>query len=120
MNTDYFVRFVKDWNESDEKYGDVQYKIWDKPRSKPLSRMIRNQFSLHADIELKNLESVNGWKSYPVSEIVSFRGRFCEQAKSGEPVEAQGKVEKVTHLKTNQTHFRLLIGNNFSDYMVPV
>ena len=26
MGTDYFIRFVKDWNETSEQYGDVCYK----------------------------------------------------------------------------------------------
>ena len=120
MDTDYFVRFVKDWDESDEKYGDVQYEALGQAKVKATVMDDSESIFTPCRYRLENVKPVNGWKSCPVSEIVSFRGRFCEQAKSGELVEAQGKVEKVTYLKTNQAHFRLLIGNNFSDYMVPV
>jgi len=52
-----------------------------------------------------------------VSEIASFRGRFCEQAGEGETVIAQGKVEKVQK-KNSDTFFRLLLGGKPSDFMV--
>jgi predicted nucleotidyltransferase len=120
MNTDYFVRFVKDWNESNEKYGDVQYKALGQAKVKATVTDDSESIFTPCRYQLENAKFVNRRKSCPVAEIVSFRGRFCEQAKSGEHVEAHGKVEKVTHLKTNEAHFRLLIGNNSSDYMVPV
>jgi len=49
---------------------------------------------------------------------VSFLGRFCEQAKKGERVRAQGKVEHVRDYRKNNEYFRLLIGNKPSDYMI--
>lgn len=53
-----------------------------------------------------------------IEEIASFRGRFCEQARNGETVIAQGKVEQVTDRKQNREYFRLLLGNKPSDYML--
>jgi predicted nucleotidyltransferase len=52
-----------------------------------------------------------------ISEIVSFRGRFCEQASEGDTVIAQGKVETVFE-KGRESHSRLLIGNQVTDFMV--
>jgi len=63
---------------------------------------------------VKNLE---GPRVEPIEEIVSFRGRFCEQARKGETVIAQGKVEKVQR-EENREHFRLLLGNKVSDHMI--
>lgn len=54
----------------------------------------------------------------PIEEIVSFRGRFCEQAKNGETIEAQGKVELVTNKKNRREYYRLILGNKPTDYMV--
>jgi predicted nucleotidyltransferase len=54
----------------------------------------------------------------PIHEIVSFRGRFCEQANIGEAIEAQGKVELVTNKKSGDEYYRLILGNKPSDYMV--
>jgi hypothetical protein len=44
--------------------------------------------------------------------------RFCEQAKTGEAIVAQGKVERVTDKRTQREHYRVLIGNKPSDYMI--
>jgi predicted nucleotidyltransferase len=118
MDTDYFIRFVKDWNEIDEKYGDIQYKNLGRTRIK--ANVIDDSESIFTPCKysITNVTLVDGYKSEMISEIASFRGRFCEQAKTGEKVVAQGKVEKVTDLRTNHTHFRLLIGNSPSDCMV--
>jgi predicted nucleotidyltransferase len=59
-----------------------------------------------------------GPKLSSITEIASFRGRFCQQATVGESVEVQGKVEKVTNSKNGGEHYRLIIGNKHSDYMV--
>ena len=43
----------------------------------------------------------------------------CPQISENLPtVEAQGKVELVTDSKTGATHYRLIIGNKPTDYMV--
>jgi predicted nucleotidyltransferase len=118
MNTDYFIRFVKDWNEIDEKYGDTQYK--NLGRAQIRATVIDDSESIFTPCKygVTNVAVVGGYKSEMISEIASFRGRFCEQAKTGERVVAQGKVEKVADLRTNHTRLRLLIGNSPSDYMV--
>ena len=67
---------------------------------------------------MNNVRVVEGPKLQPIQEIVSFRGRFCEQAENGEAVEAQGKVELVTNKKTGGEYYRLILGNKPSDYMV--
>ena len=51
-------------------------------------------------------------------EVVSFRGRFCEQARKGEKIVAQGKIEQVTK-EDGTTYYRLLIGNEPTDYLIP-
>jgi predicted nucleotidyltransferase len=118
MNTDYFIRFVKDWNEIDEKYGDIQYKNLGQARIKGIISEDSESIFTPCKYRLKNTIVIDGLKSVTITEIDSFRGRFCEQAKTGETVVAQGKVEKVTDRRTNRTHFRLLIGNSPSDHMI--
>jgi predicted nucleotidyltransferase len=51
---------------------------------------------------------------------VSFRGRFCEQAKIGEEIMAQGKVEHVSDKRNSSEYYRLILGNKPKDYMVLV
>jgi predicted nucleotidyltransferase len=49
--------------------------------------------------------------------VVSFRGRFCQQARTGEVVTVHGKVEHVKDTRNYHEHYRLIIGGNPSDYM---
>jgi hypothetical protein len=116
--TDYFIRFVKNWNEIEEKYGDIQYK--NSGYAKIKATVVDDSESIFTPCRygIKSANVMEGSKLSPITEIASFRGRFCEQAATGETVIAQGKVERVTNLKRHQEYFRLLIGNKPSDYMV--
>ena len=118
MGTDYFIRFVKDWSEIGEQYGDVTFN--NSGYAKITANIADNTDSLFTPCtyKLENVQVVEGPKLQPIKEIVSFRGRFCEQAENGEAVEAQGKVELVTNKKTGNEHYRLILGNKPSDYMV--
>jgi predicted nucleotidyltransferase len=115
---DYFVRFVKDWNEVGESYGDVCYK--NSGYTKITATVADDAEALFTPCtyKLENVTVVEGAKLEPISEIASFRGRFCEQAKRGEAVTAQGKVEHVTNKKTGEEHYRIILGNKPEDYMV--
>jgi uncharacterized protein len=118
MGTDYFIRFVKEWNETNEQYGDVFYK--NSGYAKITAKIADGSDSLFTPCtyKLKDVAVVEGPKLTPITEIVSFRGRFCEQATNTEAIEAQGKVELVKDKKNSSEHYRLIIGNKPSDYMV--
>jgi predicted nucleotidyltransferase len=115
---DYFVRFVKDWNEVGEQYGDVYYR--NSGYAKITATVADDAEALFTPCtyKIKNATVVEGAKLEPISEITSFRGRFCEQAKKREAVTAQGKVERVTNKKTGEEHYRIILGNKPADYMV--
>ncbi|OLS15556.1 MAG: DNA polymerase beta domain protein region [Promethearchaeota archaeon CR_4] len=51
-----------------------------------------------------------------ITEIVSFRGRFCEQLAAGEYFRGQGILEQVE--TRNGMHYRFLLGNQPTDYLV--
>ncbi|MGF3522783.1 MAG: hypothetical protein ACQXXJ_06780 [Candidatus Bathyarchaeia archaeon] len=115
---DYFVRFVKDWNEVEEKYGDVYYE--DAGYAKVTATVKDDAEALFTpcSYQIVNADVVEGPKLDGISEIASFRGRFCEQAKTGEKIVAQGKVERLTDKRRNHIHYRVIIGNKPADYMV--
>ena len=116
--TDYFIRFVKDWSQVTEQYGDVCYK--NAGYAKVTATIADDSEALFTPCTYK-IESatvVEGAKLEPIREIVSFRGRFCEQARKGEVVSAQGKVEHVTDKRNGKTHYRVILGNQPADYMV--
>lgn len=115
---DYFIRFLKDWNEITEEYGDVIYQN---------SGYVKIQATVADDSEalftpctygLKEVEVLEGPKLAPIKEISSFRGRFCMQATVGEAIEAQGKIELVKNKKNGREYYRLILGNKPTDYMV--
>jgi uncharacterized protein len=118
MGTDYFIRFIKDWSEIGERYGDVCYK--NSGYVKINAKIADSIDSLFTPCTycLQDVEIVDGPNLSPITEISSFRGRFCEQAVNGETIEAQGKVELVTNKKTGSESYRLILGNKPMDYMV--
>jgi len=117
MGRDYFIRFVKDWNEIEEKYGTILYKP--EGYAEIRATVVNDSEGIFTPCRYKidNVEVLEGTRIESIEEIVSFRGRFCEQARKGETVIAQGKVEKLQK-EGEREHYRLLLGNKASDYMI--
>lgn len=118
MKTDYFVRFVKNWNETNEKYGDIYYKNFGYAKIEATIAEDSESIFTPCRYKVSNVRVFEGPKLESIEEIGSFRGRFCEQAKKGKVVIAQGKVEHVIDNGQNREYFRLLLGNKPSDYMI--
>lgn len=116
-NREYFMRFVKDWNETDAEYGAVCYKNVGYAKIRAMIEDDSEAIFTPCSYKIKNVETLEG-ERFPIEEIASFRGRFCEQARKDETIIAQGKVEKVTDNRQNKESFRLLLGNKPSDYMI--
>jgi predicted nucleotidyltransferase len=116
--TDYFVRFVKDWNQINEQYGDVCYRNCGYAKTTATIVDDSEMLFTPCTYRIENAKVVEGPKLQPILEIVSFRGRFCAQAKKGEAIVAQGKVEHVTDKKKESEYYRIILGNKPSDYMV--
>jgi predicted nucleotidyltransferase len=116
--TDYFIRFVKDWRQVNEHYGDVCYK--NSGYAKITATIADDSEALFTPCtyRIENVKVVEGPKFEPIREIVSFRGRFCEQARKGEAVTAQGKIERVTDKRQYYEYYRIILGNKPADYMV--
>jgi predicted nucleotidyltransferase len=117
MKRHFFIRFVKDWNDISEKYGSKIYKSEGYTRIKATVVDDSEALFTPCSYKLNNVEILEGLKVEPIEEIVSFRGRFCEQARSGESVIAEGKVERVQQ-EGKHDHFRLLVGSKPSDHMI--
>jgi len=118
MGTDYFVRFVKNWSELSERYGDVCYQNSGYVKVTAEIDDASDALFTPCTYRLKNVEVLGGPNLSPICEVVSFRGRFCMQATEEEKITAQGKAEFVSNRKTGETHYRLILGNKPSDYMV--
>lgn len=118
MGRDYFIRFIKDWNEIEEKYGDVQYRNCGYAKIEATVTDDSEAIFTPCKYKIEDVKIIEGPKIHPIIEIVSFRGRFCEQARRNETVIATGKIENVKDNKQAEEHYRLLIGNKPSDIMV--
>jgi len=116
--TDYFIRFVKDWKQTSEQYGDVCYKNCGYAEITATIADDSETLFTPCTYKIENAKVVEGSKLQPILEIVSFRGRFCEQARKGEVIVAQGKVERVADKNKIREYYRIILGNKPSDYMV--
>ena len=113
---DYYIRCVKAWNEVPETYGTVKYKSVGEAKLRATVTDDSEMVFTPCTYPIDDTQVLQSKCAEAPREIVSFRGRFCEQARKGEEVVAGGMVESV---KTGDAeHFRLLIGNKPSDYMI--
>ena len=117
MGKHFFIRFVKDLNEISEQYGDIIYKPEGNATIKATVADDSESLFTPCTYKLANVQNIRGTKVEPIEEIVSFRGRFCEHARSGETVIAEGKVERVQQ-EGKDDHFRLLLGSKPADHMI--
>lgn len=115
---DFFVRYVKDWNDINEKYGETIYKTVGYSKIKAVVIDDSDAIFTPCTYLLDNVEVIKGDEYTPIREIASFRGRFCEQAKTGEKILAQGKLEQVEGKK--RSYYRLLLGNSVRDFMITI
>ncbi len=88
--TDYFVRFVKNWNEINERYGDVCYENAGYAKITATIADISEALFTPCSYKIANAETLEGLEQELITEIASFRGRFCEQARKGEKIIVQG------------------------------
>jgi predicted nucleotidyltransferase len=118
QGTDFFVRFVKDWPELYEHYGDVHYN--NAGYAKITAKISDKTESLFTPCiyQLENVKVIEGPNLTPLKEVASFRGRFCEQAENSDIITAQGKLELVANKKNGERYYRLLLGSKPEDYMV--
>jgi predicted nucleotidyltransferase len=117
MGKHFFIRFVKDLNEISEQYGSIIYKPEGNARIKATVADDSEALFTPCSYKLANVQVLDGPKIEHLEEIVSFRGRFCEQARNGEAVIAEGKLERVKQ-EGKDAHFRLLLGSEPADHMI--
>ncbi len=114
---EFFIRFVEHQGEVAEQYGDVRHAPAGLARIR--ARVIDSRRAIFTPCHygLTGVEVLDGPQVEDLTEVVSFRGRFCEQALEGETIVAAGKLEKV-YDKSGQIHHRLLLGGQPEDHMV--
>jgi predicted nucleotidyltransferase len=112
--TDYFIRLIL----SPEDFEKEEYS---KPVKKiELETVIENDsrkiftpciYNISEKFELKQ------GKNIEISQIISFRGRFTEQANKGDTVKIRGTLEKVR--LQNENKYRIVLGDE-GDLLLPI
>ncbi|KKN50187.1 hypothetical protein LCGC14_0635330 [marine sediment metagenome] len=120
---DFFVRYIKspiDWRG---KFYDYQYKNCGRIKAEGLITDSKDSIFTPCSYKIKTLKilskdpTMNNVSFNEISKINSFRARFCEQAKDGETVLVEGKLEKVIFQK-KYGYFRILLTDQTKDKMI--
>jgi hypothetical protein len=111
-HTEYFIRLVKTGNEIVEISKPIQL-----VRGRAVISDDRLSIFSPCQYRLEKVNTFDPQIDYAVSELISYRGKFTEQAKRGDLVEFRGTLEEVEHAK--QKYFRVVLGGT-GDYLVPV
>lgn len=115
---DFFVRFILDWKEIGEKYGDRIYRSVGYARIKARIEDDSDSIFTPCLYRISEVEVIEGaCNAQLLREIVSFRGRFSDQARRGEKIIARGKVERVTE-KSGKEYYQMILGAKPSDFMI--
>ena len=114
--TEYFIRCVRDWREWHEGYGSKRY--LPAGRSTLQATVSDDAESIFTPCAYRLADAEASGKHLAPTQIVSFRGRFCEQAHNGERIFARGTLEKV--VDEHGYEYRLVIGENPTDTLIVV
>ena len=113
----YFIRFLREPAEADESYGDFYYAPLGRTGIKATVLDAGESIFTPCRYSLAAIDVLEGSPAEDVAEIVSYRGRFCEQAQVGDMIQAWGTLERV-QAKGGRVWHRLLLGNSPDDIMV--
>jgi len=118
---EYFLRFVKDWNEIKQSYGDITYRSVGQATIKAKVANDDEALFTPCAYKISDVEVIEGQKvkETTIDEVSSFRGRFCEVAKKGESIIARGKLELASD-KSGYEYSRLLVGGEKEDFLTLV
>ena len=121
--TDFFIRYIqspKDWIGSFDDYKFKNYgRILLKSEIIDATNSIFTPCSYKINVlnVLDKSQIIGNMNFNKITEISSFRGRFCEQADKGEKVLVEGKLERVS-FKDKEIYFRILLGDQVQDKMI--
>ena len=113
----YFVRFVKLPAEVPARYGDPRFA----PAGRALveARVVDDRDALFTPCRygLRELRFLEGPHMADLDEVVSFRGRFADQARVGQRVRARGALERVVW-RERAAMTRLVVGGQPGDFLL--
>ncbi|MGD2176446.1 MAG: hypothetical protein PVG71_01355 [Anaerolineae bacterium] len=111
-----FIRFVKRPTETKDRYGHRCFESLGAVTVHALVTEDRDAIFTPCRYTVEDAAFLDGGPVADLSSIVSFRGRFSDQARVGEWVEARGNLERVVP-RSGQIHHRLVVGGRSGDYL---
>lgn len=114
---EYFIRFLKNPEEIEENYGDYHYTPLERVRIRATVTDASEAIFTPCRYSLAEVHFLERSPGVEPVEAVSYRGRFCEQARAGERVLVCGTLERV-QARNGRSWHRLLLGNHFEDTMI--
>jgi len=111
---EFFVRLVKCPEETDEFYGRMLYDIMG---SCDVRCRVEDD---HDSIFTPCIYVVESSDSPGLRRLISFRGRFTEQVSTGMSVRTRGRLERVTDTTTGDSFQQVVLGENSTDYLLPI
>lgn len=113
----FFIRFVKLQDEGRERWGDPRFA----PAGTALveARVTDDRDALFTPCRYAIAEptSLDGARVDDLREVVSYRGRFAEQARRGQRVRAYGALERAIWSDGREA-LRLMVGSRPGDYLL--
>ena len=119
---DFYIRYIKSPQDWEGNYYDSLYKNYGRIKLKAVildatsSIFTPCSYKIEVSKILENHLASQDYIIEDITEINSFRGRFCEQAKKGEEIFVEGKLEKTFF--RNKEYYRILLFDQVKDKMV--
>ncbi len=113
-----FVRFVKRATEVGERYGDRRFQTLGSATVQARVTDDRDAMFTPCRYAVTDVTILDGptHAAADLRELVSFRGRFSDQARNGEWVIGRGNLERVSSCGAPD-YYRLSIGGQAGDYL---
>ena len=110
----FFIRLVKHPQDVGEIFGQI---VTENLKTREVHCSIikdRNSIFTPCTYQVESLDLPK------LKQLVSYRGRFTEQVSSGMSVKAMGRLENVVDSSTGENYQQLVLGENPSDYLIPI
>ena len=122
---EFFIRYIKSPEDWQGNFYDYRYKNCGRIEIK--AEIINSTDSIFTpctyNIKVKNIieekASTKELNIKDITEVSSFRGRYCEQAIKGDNVLIEGKLERVS-FKNEKEYYRILLTDQEQDRMILV
>jgi predicted nucleotidyltransferase len=113
----YFIRFVKWPAELRERYGDRRFESLGSATIRARVKDDHDAIFTPCRYAVEGVTFLDGPPVADLREVVSFRGRFSDQARVGEWAVARGGVERVV-AQAGLAYHRLVVGGRAGDYLL--